>query len=282
MKERVFSGVVWGILMPLFLYYGMELVLTKLLLVLTGGFLQENSAMWLLAAKNLLMFPVFYWLYREEKVADSLFAGNGSVDTVEEFCQRMKKGTEKRKISFLELFLVILCSMFLSRAVNYLLGLTMLPRYFTGYETISEEIFTSSLISQVAASVISAPLLEETLMRGVIYSRLKRYSGSVKLSIVGSAFIFGIFHGNVVQGVYAFFLGLLFAWVYEAYDSLLPAFAAHIAANAASVFLNQTGWMEWISENLTLYYLTTAVFFLAGFLILRELEQIRHRKKRYQ
>ena len=283
MKERTFTGIVWGLCMPLFLYFGMEVFFSWILSAFPEALLPADSAMWILTAKNLLMLPVFVWIYREEGVIDALFLGRTEVTSVEEFQERMEQGrTRGRRIPLWELLFVILCSVFFSRAVNYLLGLTWLPRYFTGYEAVSEEIFGCSLFSQVAASVISAPLLEETLMRGIIYSRLKRSTGDVRVAIAGSALIFGIFHGNVVQGVYAFLLGLFFAWLYEAYDRLFPAIAAHMAANAASIFLEKTGWMQWVSGNVSLYYLTTAVLFLAGYLCFHEISSSRQREAKHR
>ena len=61
--------------------------------------------------------------------------------------------------------LVVLTSFFFSRGVNGFLGLTPLPRLFPGYEAAAGEIYSCSLVSQVMASVITAPILEELLMR---------------------------------------------------------------------------------------------------------------------
>ena len=55
------------------------------------------------------------------------------------------------------------------------------------------------------------PLVEELVMRGGIAYRLKKY-GKV-FSIIFSAIVFGFFHMNFVQGVFAFLVGIMLAYI---------------------------------------------------------------------
>lgn len=55
------------------------------------------------------------------------------------------------------------------------------------------------------------PVMEEVVYRGVIMRGLAKY-GKV-FAIVTSAALFGIFHGDVVQGIFAFAAGLIFGYV---------------------------------------------------------------------
>ena len=52
-----------------------------------------------------------------------------------------------------------------------------------------------------------------------------------------SALLFGLYHGSVVQGVYAFFLGLGAAWLLQRFGTLLAPWLFHMAANLISVLL---------------------------------------------
>lgn len=86
--------------------------------------------------------------------------------------------------------------LFLGRGFNLLLGLTPLPTLFPGYETAADSMYTGSLLSLVAASVVTAPILEELLVRGVLYRNLKgvlqnRYVGMACASLL-LAFFMGI------------------------------------------------------------------------------------------
>lgn len=55
------------------------------------------------------------------------------------------------------------------------------------------------------------PLVEELVMRGGIAYRLQKY-GKV-FSIIFSAIVFGFFHMNFVQGVFAFLVGIILAYI---------------------------------------------------------------------
>ena len=56
--------------------------------------------------------------------------------------------------------------------------------------------------------VIAAPIMEELLFRKFIVDRTARFGEGV--SIVLSGLMFGLFHGNLNQFVYAFMIGVLF------------------------------------------------------------------------
>ena len=56
-------------------------------------------------------------------------------------------------------------------------------------------------------------------------------------AILWSAIFFGIFHGNLVQGVYAAFCGLYLGWVMERFATLKAPIMAHMAANIAIIVL---------------------------------------------
>ena len=46
-----------------------------------------------------------------------------------------------------------------------------------------------------------------------------------------SALLFGIYHANMIQFLYAFPLGILFAWYYEKSGTLLVPVLVHISLN---------------------------------------------------
>lgn len=70
----------------------------------------------------------------------------------------------------------------------------------------------SGIIFNFMATVIVAPIMEELIFRKLIIDRTIKYGESV--SVILSALLFGLYHGNVFQLFYAFFLGAIFAFVY--------------------------------------------------------------------
>ena len=79
------------------------------------------------------------------------------------------------------------------------------------------------------------PLLEEVLFRGAIQGLLMRYFGRPWLAIILSALVFGIFHMNPVQIVYATLLGIVLGWIYYRTGSLLSVIVGHVLNNSLAV-----------------------------------------------
>jgi len=237
------------IIFPIPIYYIAMSLLQMVLGSLFPGLLAVENTMWFLTVVNLGILPVLYFLYRKDRKD-----------------QRMWKKS-KPQVDFLDVLLVMAGSVCISRGANLLIGLTPLPYFFQGYEEVMEVIYGGSFLSQIVASVISAAVIEELLMRGLLYGRLRVVTGNVKISLIASAIIFGIFHGNVVQGVYAFILGLFFAQLYEGYGKLWVPILSHMVANATSVLLEEFSWLNQQMGTLIGYYLQTAVFTLVGLLV---------------
>lgn len=78
-------------------------------------------------------------------------------------------------------------------------------------------------------------LFEEAVYRGVFYNEYSKVS-PVK-AIFLSAFLFGIIHGNLNQFSYAFAMGIIFALLIEATDSILSTMIVHFIINGSSVLL---------------------------------------------
>ena len=80
------------------------------------------------------------------------------------------------------------------------------------------------------------PVCEELIFRGLIYMRMRQYA-NVNSAIMVQALIFALMHGNMAQGIYAFILGVLLAYVFEKYGSLKAPVLVHVSANLLSVVM---------------------------------------------
>ena len=119
-------------------------------------------------------------------------------------------------------------------ALNCLIDIIRLSDLSPAYRSTAGMFTESGLIISMLASGLMAPLMEELLYRGLIYKRL-RESIDPLISAIISAFIFGLAHGNLVQFVYAFFAGLMMAYLYEKYQNFLAPLLFHFSANALSL-----------------------------------------------
>lgn len=123
----------------------------------------------------------------------------------------------------------------LAAVLNMLILISPLPRIFPGYYESSAVSFAGQpwpLL--ILATVILGPAAEELIFRGLIYERMKHYL-RVPLSVFLSAILFGLYHANMVQFIYAGLMGILLAYFYEKSGSLIACVAAHMAMNAFAV-----------------------------------------------
>ena len=93
---------------------------------------------------------------------------------------------------------------------------------------------TDILLNLIIISIIG-PIFEEMLFRKLLIDRTIKYGA--RISIILSATLFGLMHGNLNQFFYAFLLGGFFAYVYIKTGNILYTIILHIFLNLiGSVF----------------------------------------------
>ena len=123
--------------------------------------------------------------------------------------------------------------------LNVLLSsiLSLLPAsWLAAYEAATDTLLQNGAGAFAALMIaVLAPVTEEVLFRGLIYTRFS--AGMPRWAAMGvSALLFGVMHGQPVWMVYAACFGVLLCLVMERYDSLLAAIVLHVAFNAGSLF----------------------------------------------
>lgn len=117
---------------------------------------------------------------------------------------------------------------------------------------------TDFLINFIFVAVLP-PILEELVYRKFICTRLMPYGNTT--AILVSAAIFGFVHGNFFQFFYAFFLGVIFAYVFIKTGKIIYTIMFHAFINCLSVIasailsnidLNSMSFAD-ISQNLASY-----------------------------
>ena len=136
----------------------------------------------------------------------------------------------KRSIDGLSLVPMAILAAASAVGMNGLLNLIELYRFSPTFQEISEIQFDTPVWLGIISYGILAPLGEEVVFRGVVYGQLKKVM-KVPIAIVLSGLAFGLFHGNLVQAVYATVIGILLALVYELYGTLIAPMVFHGIAN---------------------------------------------------
>ena len=95
-----------------------------------------------------------------------------------------------------------------------------------------------SLFMMIFWMGIVAPAAEEMIFRWLIYLRLRDWM-KLPVAAVISGVVFGIYHGNIVQGIYASILGTAFAWILEMSGNIYSSMLLHMGANIWSLLISE-------------------------------------------
>lgn len=111
---------------------------------------------------------------------------------------------------------------------------TLLP-FFTSYKTLTENAFQrTDLILAMLSVLITAPICEEMIFRGLMLNRLLA-GFSERTAVLLSSAVFAACHANPVWMCYAFIMGWLLAFVSLREDNIFYSIILHMAFNLWTV-----------------------------------------------
>lgn len=136
----------------------------------------------------------------------------------------------------LGLLLLMVGMQFLS---TYIVALTSAihPAWYETYSYLMESMgFENVTLLLVLYSVVIAPISEELIFRGVTLHYARKAMPFFAANML-QAFFFGLFHGNVIQGTYAFVVGLFCGYVCHKGGSIYLAILFHMLFNMWGTFM---------------------------------------------
>lgn len=227
---------VWRIVYPMLLHFAVVNITAVLVLVgylviriLTGAAPYDaletiQSEMLILTGLgDAILIPIAWMFYREDEK------------------KRLSKGFRERILvhntfEISEIVSVAIMVIGISCLMNLLIAL--IPIDDVEYQEIAEEMFNNNgIVIQLVVIGILAPVSEELIFRGLIFRRSRDYVGFMWAAVCSGLF-FGIYHGNLTQGIFAFFMGMLFAAIYEHFGTLWAPIVAHMANNIFATLEN--------------------------------------------
>lgn len=180
-----------------------------------------------------------------------------------------------RKAPAVQYIWIIIFAGTLNFVLNNLIMIGNLSGYSASYEEIAEVFYSPSLGIQLLCLGILTPTAEELVFRGLMYRRMREDTGFVA-AMVYTAMVFGVFHGNLVQMVYGFIMGLMLAYVCEKYGSVAAPITAHIAVNIVSILATYSQIYNWMMGSLLIVGVITvgcAVIAASAFLVIRGIDE---------
>lgn len=137
-----------------------------------------------------------------------------------------------RRIGAADIILSLVAGYCLIPAVLLISNLSML--FSTNYlEEGTTTLLTYPFAMQVILLAVIPPLVEELVFRGIFFGSYRK-AGMLGAALM-SGLLFGCFHLNINQALYAFVIGVVFAYMVEASGSLWSSVIAHFAVNTYSI-----------------------------------------------
>lgn len=123
-----------------------------------------------------------------------------------------------------------------SGALNIVLNLPALEEISYEYMELIGSLTEGNVVLSVLLTVLIAPVSEEFVFRGIILRFGRRCMPFFAANILQALF-FGIYHMNIVQGVYAFMIGLVLGYMMKKFNTIIMPILLHAAINASSYLI---------------------------------------------
>lgn len=140
----------------------------------------------------------------------------------------------------INIFVMIAFGVMLSMAAGSILSAMNIDNIYGSYEKTSSLLLNGNIVYRLFALGVITPAAEEIIFRGLVFNRVKKQYGSL-YGIVVSSVMFGVFHFNLVQGLYAFIIGMAFAYCYELTGDLKVPVYMHMSINVLTVLSDYYG-----------------------------------------
>jgi hypothetical protein len=248
---------VWG---PLIIKWGIAFVVSMLAMAaLSFAYVYSHEATAMEAMTDeTQMAGIYEIIYNQYLKFATLIEGMAALVTIpvmiilfhrDRVSEKMNGVQAAPKAPVLQYSAIIIMSLALNLVLNNLIMIGNLSAYSDSYVDTMEAFYSASLPLQIVVLGVLVPICEELVFRGLIFKRL-RVTSSFFMAMLYSALIFGIMHGNLVQILYGFLLGLMLAYVYEKYGSIWAPITAHMAMNILSVLLTEYNVYDWMVKDI--------------------------------
>lgn len=146
--------------------------------------------------------------------------------------------------------------------VNFGMQLLPIPEdVLAEYAEASESLMEGPFFMLLLSNVIMAPLIEEILFRGLVFTRLQRVM-PLWAALVLSSFFFGLMHGQILWVCYTTLVGMMLGFVAWKTDSTLAPMFMHFAFNLFGTCMGY--FVETVSGMMSLILAMGGILCLIG------------------
>ena len=146
-----------------------------------------------------------------------------------------------------------------SSLLSWLSKIDFFKYYIEQYQASNFWISRTNTMLLILALAVAAPLIEEIIFRGMIFYDLKQIMPVFPVIII-QGLLFGIYHFNIVQFIYASFLGIMFGLVYSWTQNLWIPVILHFSNNIMAVIAaKQPGSESLDGPDIRIFLISLAV-----------------------
>ena len=135
-----------------------------------------------------------------------------------------------------------------SSLLSWLSKIDFFRYYIEQYQASNFWVSRTNTVLLIMALAVAAPLIEEVIFRGMIFYDLKQIMPVFPVIII-QGLLFGIYHFNIVQFIYASFLGIMFGLVYSWTQNLWIPVILHFSNNIMAVIAAKQPGSESFGES---------------------------------
>lgn len=182
----------------------------------------------------ILVIPPVLWMYRGDgKSAANRLKSVAEQDTKKELDDKENGGPTLTW----RIFMGIACFVsggILDRVWSQVLLWLRVQDYFSNQT--QEQLLASQLAVQIIGLGILVPVAEELIFRGLLYARIRR-TLPVWASVLTASVIFALYHGNMIQILFAFPMAIILTLLYEKGKWISYPILFHMGVNLTTVVL---------------------------------------------
>ena len=182
----------------------------------------------------ILVIPPVLWMYRgDEKPAVNRLKSVAEQDTKKELDDKENGGPTLTW----RICMGIACFVsggILDRVWSQVLLWLRVQDYFSNQT--QEQLLASQLAVQIIGLGILVPVAEELIFRGLLYARIRRML-PVWASVLTASVIFALYHGNMIQILFAFPMAIILTLLYEKGKWISYPILFHMGVNLTTVVL---------------------------------------------
>lgn len=179
----------------------------------------------------------------------------------------VRKKSFFREIGVAKLSLrTVVASLSIGAALNILVSFVMnfIPfpeKWWDAYVESSSSLSEDVTALTVFLAVVAAPIAEEILFRGLIFTRMARGSNLYIAAFI-SSLVFGVVHGTIIWTIYTFVVGVVLVWLFVKTRSLVAPMLVHFAFNGVSFLFTDI--------NIVMIILSVSITMISVDYIIRE------------